>query len=234
MATELCGALLDYKTEKFALTRNRRVGLLHRLLQLAVLGYVLGWVFAVRRGYQDTDAAPHVSVVTKLKGASVSRAEDARRRLWDAADFARPPQGENVLFLVTNFIVTDKQAQGTCPEVSSVRIEWDCDLDQPAALCQPRYSFILLDRRYNFRTASYYWDSQRRHYRSLLKLYGIRFDISVHGQAGKFGIIPAAVSFGTGIAFLGTATMICDLVLLYLDTKADLYWKEKYEEVRAG
>lgn len=32
------------------------------------------------------------------------------------------------------------------------------------------------------RTASYYWDSQRRPYRSLMKLYGIRFDISVHGQ----------------------------------------------------
>uniref|UniRef100_A0A669PBR6 Purinergic receptor P2X 6 n=1 Tax=Phasianus colchicus TaxID=9054 RepID=A0A669PBR6_PHACC len=358
----LCGELLDYKTEKFALTRNRRVGLLHRLLQLAVLGYVLGWVFVVRRGYQDTDAAPHVSVVTKLKGVSVSRAEDARRRLWDAADFSRPPQGENVLFLVTNFIVTDKQVQGTCPEVSSlkgmirvasflgiktgkcvmfnsthstceifgwcpvendtlprpllaeaenftlfikntvnftkfnfskgntlqtndptyfktcmydpffspscpvfrirdmveaagetfgslallvfggsisVRIEWDCDLDQPAAHCQPRYSFILLDRRDVWlspvclcRTASYYWDSQRQHYRSLLKLYGIRFDISVHGQAGKFGIIPAAVSFGTGIALFGTATMVCDLVLLYLDAKADFYWKEKFEEVR--
>lgn len=94
------------------------------------------------------------------------------------------------------------------------------------------------------RTASYYWDLQRQHYRSLLKLYGIRFDISVHGQvacslvlpaalllqphsspvgssqpslclltstpcfpqAGKFGIIPAAVSFGTGIAFFGTVS----------------------------
>ncbi|XP_040541028.1 P2X purinoceptor 6 isoform X1 [Gallus gallus] len=283
----LCGPLLDYKTEKFALTRNRRVGLLHRLLQLAVLGYVLGWVFVVRRGYQDTDAAPRVSVVTKLKGVSVSRPEDARRRLWDAADFSRPPQGENVLFLVTNFIVTDRQVQGTCPESPSVldgicmedvdcsvgnpvvhgngiktgrcvmfnsthstceifgwcpvendtlprkpllaeaenftlfikntvnftkfnfskgntlqtndptyfktcmydpffspscpvfrirdmveaagetfgalalmggsisvRIEWDCDLDWPAAHCQPRYSFILLDRRYNFRPPS--------------------------------------------------------------------------------
>ena len=32
------------------------------------------------------------------------------------------------------------------------------------------------------RTASYYWDSQRQLYRNLLKLYGIRFDISVHGQ----------------------------------------------------
>lgn len=30
------------------------------------------------------------------------------------------------------------------------------------------------------------------------------------------------------------ATMVCDLVLLYLDAKADLYWKEKFEEVRRG
>lgn len=37
-----CGGLLDYKTVKFALTRNRRVGLLHRLLQLGALGYLFG------------------------------------------------------------------------------------------------------------------------------------------------------------------------------------------------
>lgn len=30
------------------------------------------------------------------------------------------------------------------------------------------------------------------------------------------------------------ATMVCDLVLLYLDAKADIYWKEKFEEVRIG
>ncbi|NWX77242.1 P2RX6 protein, partial [Alca torda] len=120
-----------------------------------------------------------------------------------------------------------------------VRIEWDCNLDRPAAECKPRYSFSLQDRGYNFRTASYFWDSQRRLYRNLLKLYGIRFDISVLGQgpsplqtlhAGKFSIIPAAVSFGTSIAFFGAATVVCDLVLLYLDVKADFYWKEKFEE----
>ncbi|KAF1425996.1 P2X purinoceptor 6, partial [Spheniscus magellanicus] len=325
------------------------------------------WVLLVRKGYQDTDPAPRAAVVTKLKGAAVAEVGGAGRRLWDAADYARPPQGENVLFLVTNFIATAKQAQGTCPESPSVldavctedadcpvgnpvvrgngiktgkcvtfntthstceiygwcpvenntlprkpllaeaenftlfikntihftkfnfskcntlqtndptyfksctydpffnpscpvfrvrdmveaagetfgdlallggsigvRIEWDCDLDHPAAQCQPQYSFSLQDRRYNFRTASYYWDSQRRLCRNLLKLYGIRFDISVHGQAGKFSIIPAAVSFGTGIAFFGAATVVCDLVLLYLDAKADFYWKEKFEEVRMG
>ncbi|NXX43825.1 P2RX6 protein, partial [Tricholaema leucomelas] len=360
---ELCLDLLDYKTVKFSLTRNRRVGLLQRLLQLAVLGYLLGWVLLVRKGYQDTDRAPRAAVVTKLKGTAVAETGAMGRRLWDAADYARPVQGEDVLFLVTNFIATAQQAQGTCPESPSVldarctedadcprgspvvggngirtgkcvmfnsshstcevyawcpvessslpgkpllaeaenftlfikatvhftkfsfskcnalqtsdpsyfksctyhpvlspscpvfrvhdmleaagesfgdlallggsigvRIEWDCDLDRPAALCQPGYSFRLLDRSYNFRTASYYRDSQRQLSRTLLKLYGIRFAISVHGQAGKFSIVPAAVSLGTGIAFFGAATVVCDLVLLYLDAKADVYWKEKFEE----
>ncbi|XP_053938603.1 P2X purinoceptor 6 isoform X3 [Cuculus canorus] len=355
-------SLLDYQTAKLALTRNRRVGALYRLLQLAVLGYLLGWVLLARRGYQDTDPAPHAALLAKLKGAAVAA---GGRRLWDVADYGWGAPGENGLFLVTNFIATVQQSQGTCPEspavpdaqcvedvdcpmgnpVSrgngirtgkcvmfnsthstceiygwcpvesstlprkpllaeaenftlfikntvhftkfnfsrcnalqtndstyfktctynpssspfcpvfrvrdvveaagetfgdlallggsiSIRIKWDCDLDRPAAQCQPQYSFSLQDRRYNFRTASYYWDSQRRLYRTLLKLYGIRFDISVHGQAGKFSIIPAAVSFGTGIALFGTATVICDLVLLYLDKEADLYWKEKFEEAK--
>lgn len=42
MACPPCGSLLDYKTAKFSVTRNRRVGLLHRLLQLSTLGYLLG------------------------------------------------------------------------------------------------------------------------------------------------------------------------------------------------
>ncbi|NWQ84443.1 P2RX6 protein, partial [Columbina picui] len=357
----------------FALTRNRRVGLLHRLLQLGVLGYLLGWVLLVRKGYQDTDRAPRAAVVTKLKGAAVA---GAARRLWDAADYARPPQGENVIFLVTNFIATAQQAQGTCPEspvvldamctedadcpmgnpvargngiktgkcvmfntthstceiygwcpvenstlprygtglgdraarasgspsshipctptspsLSShrcntlqtndstyfksclydpffnpscpvfrvhdmveaagetfgdlallggsigVRIEWDCDLDQPAARCQPQYSFSLQDRNYNFRTASYYWDSQRQLHRNLLKLYGIRFDISVHGQGDLLELpgLPQDLSLPTPAAVVSPqATVLCDLVLLYLDAKAEFYWKEKFEEVRTG
>ncbi|NXT60510.1 P2RX6 protein, partial [Chaetops frenatus] len=309
------------------------------------------WVLLLQKGYQERDAAPHVAVVTKVKGAAA--AEAAGRRLWDAADLTWPPQGENVLFLVTHFIATIQQAQGTCPESPSVLdgmctedadcpmgnpvvhgngiktgkclmfnathstceiygwcppgkwglghcarldfvgvffcrkpllaeaenftlfikntvhftkfnfskcntlqttdpsyfksctydpifnpscpvfrvrdmveaagenfgdlallggsirvlIEWNCDLDHPAAQCQPQYSFSLQDTRYNFRTASYYWGSQQQLYRNLLKLYGIRFHLSVHGQAGKFSIVPTAISFGTSIAFFGAVSI---------------------------
>nr|XP_028566994.1 P2X purinoceptor 6 isoform X2 [Podarcis muralis] len=333
-----CFGFLDYKTEKFALTRNRKVGVLHRLIQLGIVGYILGWVFLAKKGYQEKDTDPHISVITKLKGISVTRVRELGDRIWDVADYVKPPQGENVFFVVTNFIATPKQVQGSCPEHPSIpdgncrkdedcspgqpvvhgngvktgkcvpfgashntceiygwcpvenktlsrtntlkttdgsyfkgcrydavddpycpvfrirdmveaagesfeemahlggaiglRIDWDCDLDQPPSRCRPCYSFTLLEKKFNFRTASYYRDPLNRQSRSLLKLYGIRFDISVHGQAGKFSIIPTAVNLGTGAAFLGAAAMVCDLVLLYLDTKAEFYRSEKYEEAK--
>ncbi|XP_056393211.1 P2X purinoceptor 6 [Hyla sarda] len=355
--------LLDYKTEKYLLTKNRKIGIFHRLLQLGILCYIVGWVFIVKKGYQESDSDPHISVITKLKGASVTKGfREFQERLWDAADFVKPSQGENVLFLVTNFISTPGQKLGLCPEsptilngrctedsnctegepvisgngiktgkcntthftceiygwcpveephliskiplheaenftlfiknevhfskfnfsrsnmkqtsdttyfktctydpVSSpycsifkisemvtkaghsftelaflggvVRIDitWNCDLDQSESACKPQYSFRLQDIKNNFRTATYYWDEEKREYRDLLKLSGIRFEISVTGEARKFGLVPTAISLGTGCAFLGAITLLCDVILLYLNSKADLYWGYKYEEAK--
>nr|XP_003226866.2 PREDICTED: P2X purinoceptor 6 isoform X1 [Anolis carolinensis] len=362
---ETCSAFLDYKTEKFVLTRNRKVGLLHRLLQLGILAYTFGWVLLFQKGYQEKDTDPHFSVITKLKGVSAIRVQGLGERLWDVADYVKPPQGESVFFLATNFITTPNQTQGLCPEHPSIpdgncqrdsdcsarepvvngngiktgkclrwndtggtceiygwcpvenktlprkphlieagnftlfikntvnfakfnfsrtnvlkttdgayfkhcrydalespfcpvfrirdmvesagasfeelalkgaavglRIDWDCDADRAPSQCHPGYSFNLLDKGFNFRTASYYRAPLSPPSRSLLKLYGIRFDISVRGQAGKFSIVPTVVNVGTGAAFLGVATVVCDLVLLYLDAKADFYRSEKYEEAK--
>uniref|UniRef100_A0A8C5Q214 P2X purinoceptor n=1 Tax=Leptobrachium leishanense TaxID=445787 RepID=A0A8C5Q214_9ANUR len=386
-----CPPLLDYKTEKYVLTRNRRVGAFHRLLHLGIFCYTIGWVLVVKKGYQEIDSNPRFSVITKLKGVSVTKDfRELEEKLWDVADFVKPSQGENVLFLVTNFIATPGQVQSVCPEsplvldgrcgedldcsaaeavvngngiktgkcirlnathstceiygwcpvengslmskpllneaenftlfikhavhfgkfnffrantletssetyfkscrydpihtpycpvfriqdiirkvghsfeelsilperfiigvhttkhggenecflripvggVVAVHIEWKCDLDHSVALCKPRYHFRLQEKKNNFRTATYYWNKERQEYRDLLKLYGIRFDISVTGEARRFGVIPTAVSFGTACAFLGAATFLCDLILLYLDEKANFYWDCKYEEVK--
>lgn len=35
-------SLLNYKTEKYVIAENRRIGILFRLYQLAVLGYIIG------------------------------------------------------------------------------------------------------------------------------------------------------------------------------------------------
>ncbi|KPP67858.1 hypothetical protein Z043_113507, partial [Scleropages formosus] len=91
-----------------------------------------------------------------------------------------------------------------------ILIEWNCDLDKDSSMCNPKYSFTRLDlpnssisSGYNFRYARYYSDGNGQTFRSLFKVYGIRFDIMVNGEAGKFNIIPTIINICSGVALMG-------------------------------
>ncbi|XP_044900002.1 P2X purinoceptor 5 isoform X3 [Felis catus] len=344
----LSQSLLDYKTEKYVIAKNKKVGLLYRLLQVSILTYLVVWVFLVKKGYQDTDTSLQSSIITKVKGVTFTNTSELGERLWDVADYVIPPQGENVFFVVTNLIVTPNQQQKTCAESESIpdalcyrdsdcppgepvvagngvrtgrclrvgnmqrgtceifawcpvetksrpakpllgkaedftiyiknfirfpkfnfsktnvldtkdkaflkschfgpenpycpifrlgsvvswtgsnfqeialqggvigiQIEWDCDLDKAPSECNPRYSFSRLDNKfsensissgYNFRFAKYYRDGAGVEFRTLMKAYGIRFDVMVNGKAGKFNIIPTIINIGSGVALMGAET----------------------------
>ncbi|XP_023688700.1 P2X purinoceptor 1 isoform X1 [Paramormyrops kingsleyae] len=357
--------LFEYETPRQVLVKNKRVGVVCRLIQLGVLVYIIGWVFIYEKGYQSTDTAIS-SIMTKMKGIGVTN-ENGTARIWDVADYVFPAQGASSFVVMTNYIMTEGQQQGTCPEpqanctsdtdckggtfkrtghgqltgkcLTGVRkceiqawcptenepktpdpallmssenftlyiknsiafpefkvsrsnlvedvnityltsciydpknnplcpifrlgdivklsgfqyadiakegggigivIDWKCDLDFPVRYCKPDYSFYALygdaqktdstqsSLGYNFRYAKYYMENGTEK-RTLIKVFGIQIDILVWGEARKFDIIPTLTAIGSGVGIFGVATVVCDLVLLYVLPKRDLYKNMKFK-----
>ncbi|KAK2846968.1 hypothetical protein Q5P01_009967 [Channa striata] len=367
-------SLFNYKTEKYIVAKNKKVGVLYRLIQLSIIGYIIGWVFLSKKGYQETDEAIQSSVITKVKGVSVTNTSESGLVVWGPEDYVIPPQGEAVLFIVTNFLETPNQKLGYCAESFNVVkgrckedadcekgkmvvagngimsgqclrknrtsngtceiyawcpiersftpkgpllknaenftiyiknfihfpkfsfsksnvletnddsylkncrydeklhpycpifslgditrragynfqdmatsggsigivICWDCDLDKGYSYCHPQYHFTRLDmsiatiaKGFNFRHSQYFKNAAGERHRSLFKVYGVRFNIMVHGKAGKFNIIPTAINIGSGLALMGAGAFFCDMVLLYLMKKGDSYRERKFEETKS-
>ncbi|XP_012324364.2 P2X purinoceptor 7 isoform X4 [Aotus nancymaae] len=78
--------------------------------------------------------------------------------------------------------------------IMGIEIYWDCNLDRWFHHCRPKYSFRRLDDKttnvslypgYNFRYAKYYKENNVEK-RTLIKVFGIRFDILVFGTTLKY------------------------------------------------
>uniref|UniRef100_A0A3P8U0T4 P2X purinoceptor n=1 Tax=Amphiprion percula TaxID=161767 RepID=A0A3P8U0T4_AMPPE len=119
-----------------------------------------------------------------------------------------------------------------------IAIQWNCDLDKGYSKCHPEYHFTRLDislsnktiaQGFNFRHTRYFKNAAGEDYRSLYKVYGVRFNIMVHGKAGKFSIVPTAINVASGLALMGAGAFFCDMVLLHLMKKSDSYRQRKFE-----
>lgn len=122
--------------------------------------------------------------------------------------------------------------------VIQIRIKWNCNLDLSVDKCLPEYSFKRLDsstykisKGYNFRYSRNFKDANGTEFRTLYKAYGIKFVISVSGQARKFAPVPFLTNVGSGLALLSIATVICDIVVLYMLKARALYKEKKYLQV---
>ncbi|XP_064281780.1 P2X purinoceptor 3 isoform X2 [Passer domesticus] len=119
--------------------------------------------------------------------------------------------------------------------VLGIKIGWVCDLDRAWERCLPRYSFTRLDSLartpapgYNFRYYRWPDGSERR---TLIKAFGIRFDVLVYGSAGKFGIVPTLINTVAAFTSIGVGTVLCDIILLNFLKGAEHYKARKFEEV---
>ncbi|KAG5840744.1 hypothetical protein ANANG_G00191920 [Anguilla anguilla] len=365
----LSRCIFEYETPKVLVIQSKAVGTIHRLIQASIVGYVIGYVCVIQRGYQDTDSVIS-SVTTKVKGNALAKIPDVGVQAWDVADYIIPSQAENSFFVLTNLIVTQNQTQSTCAELPSpstictsdsnctagfsnvhgngiqtgkcvdysdtvktcevkawcpleidtnlpepavladaeeftvliknsiqypkfnvnkrnilphvnssylkhctfnrltdpncpifrfrdivaeahedfqdmavhggvigILIDWSCNLDMPENKCVPKYSFRRLDNKYtdnnvapgyNFRFARYYKDCDDIDKRTLIKGYGIRFDVIVFGTAGKFNMVPTLVNIGAGLSFLSLVSAVCDWVTFTFLKKRNYYSKHKY------
>ncbi|KAK2912051.1 hypothetical protein Q8A67_004184 [Cirrhinus molitorella] len=356
----------EYETPRQVLVKNIKVAVACRIIQMGVLAYIIGWVFMYEKGYQTVDNAIG-SIFTKMKGVSFTNIS-GKERIWDAADYVFPEQGDSSFVVMTNYISTVGQKQGKCPELPDwkdknkcisdancdegkykrhmtgkcinetstceiyswcpveddrqipdppilltaenytlfiknsitfrqfdvvrsnlvesvnqsyintclfhpktdplcpifrlgdiversgfnfteiarvggaigVLIDWDCNLDLSIRHCKPKYEFYGLygtgknDKEekpslgYNFRYAKYYVEDGVEK-RTLMKVFGVRIDIIVHGRAGKFDVIPTLTAIGSGVGIFGVATVVCDLLLLYFVPKRDFYKNMKFK-----
>ncbi|CDQ68382.1 unnamed protein product [Oncorhynchus mykiss] len=120
--------------------------------------------------------------------------------------------------------------------VIGVFINWKCDLDLDPSECTPTYSFRRLDLRknlpssgYNFRFAKYY-SKDGEEFRTLIKAFGIRLDVIVHGHAGRFSIIPTIINTVTAMTSVGICSIICDWIMLTFIDKNDIYSDRKFDD----
>uniref|UniRef100_A0A8C2S7L4 P2X purinoceptor n=1 Tax=Capra hircus TaxID=9925 RepID=A0A8C2S7L4_CAPHI len=141
--------------------------------------------------------------------------------------------------------------------IMGIEIYWDCNLDRWFHHCRPKYSFRRLDDKtakeslypgYNFRYAKYYKENNTEK-RTLIKAYGIRFDILVFGTGGKFDIIQLIVYIGSTLSYFGLATVFIDMLINTYSSKYckshvypwckccqpcavnEYYYKKKYESI---
>uniref|UniRef100_A0A8C9F4S3 Purinergic receptor P2X 3 n=1 Tax=Pavo cristatus TaxID=9049 RepID=A0A8C9F4S3_PAVCR len=141
---------------------------------------------------------------------------------------------------VAHFAGQDFASLAATGGVLGIKIGWVCDLDRSWELCLPRYSFTRLDSvtqhspgspGYNFRHARYYRGHNGTELRTLTKAFGIRFDVLVYGNAGKFGIVPTLINTVAAFTSIGVGTVLCDIILLNFLKGAEHYKARKFEEV---
>ncbi|BHF57384.1 Receptor for ATP that acts as a ligand-gated ion channel [Sparganum proliferum] len=119
--------------------------------------------------------------------------------------------------------------------IVAIRIDWTCNLDYDVEDCLPSYSFHRLDDSkslymagWNLRYADHFVEQGGRA-RYLVKANGIQFVITVHGTGGKFDFLTFSMNLGSGLALLGIATLLCDMIVLNFVRKRSMYRKAKVD-----
>lgn len=87
----------SYRTNILVEIRDKNLGLLAKFINLAILIYIIVYVFIINKAYIQEEYS-RGSVVTYQSGTAVSRFNDTVR-IWDAVDAAYPAHDPSAITL---------------------------------------------------------------------------------------------------------------------------------------
>jgi cation transporter protein len=135
---------------------------------------------------------------------------------------------------ILNQLETNRTALLLDGGLIEIRQDWTCNFDRNPKKCVPTYEFSLLqsgdDRQspgINYRFAQKY-RVNGTNYRTLYKVYGLRFVVSITGKGGQFNIVNLFVAIGSGIGFMVIAGIVCDAILMYIHRSREKYRRGKF------
>lgn len=121
--------------------------------------------------------------------------------------------------------------------VIATSFDWQCDFDFYSS-CLPTVTFTRIDNNssdsqgFNFRYVREYYDGNGTLTRDLIKLLGVKIVVFSSGKGGKFtSPIPGITALGVGLALLSAATVIADVLLIYVLPKRHFYKNNKIAEI---
>ncbi|XP_040076711.1 P2X purinoceptor 4 [Ixodes scapularis] len=145
--------IFEYDTLKVVHISNKKIGALNRLIQLVILGYIVGYVIVYKKGYQQFSSF-NTATTTKVKGVlSTQNLSDddfypflsdksVYKKVWDIADIVVPPEESGQFFVTTNLIITPNQHMKTCPEDPNVK-QAHCKSVNDTTSCTPGEALLL-------------------------------------------------------------------------------------------
>ncbi|KAL3227770.1 hypothetical protein MRX96_003734 [Rhipicephalus microplus] len=106
--------LAAYRTLKVVQIGSRKIGVLNRTIQLAIMAFVIGYALLYEKGYQR-----------------YSFLHERR----DGEDIVVPPHDSNQFFITTNVILTPNQTISTCPEELNIK-QAQCKSENDTTTCK--------------------------------------------------------------------------------------------------
>ncbi|CAF1137469.1 unnamed protein product [Adineta steineri] len=116
-----------------------------------------------------------------------------------------------------------------------IRQNWNCNFDsyKDRTDCFPVYDFDLLQKGddklspgINYRFADKY-RMNGIEYRTLTKMFGLRFVLTITGEAGKFDFYFLFLAVGSGISCMVIADFVCEFIFKYIHKNNEQYSQSK-------